>query len=260
MEAISRQLIHVQHNGKIQGIKIAAGAPFILRRRLSFLNADMHNINNLLDIFKDFGKASGQLVNFNKSSIYYTVHVPQRFCIMLTRRLKVPRMNSHERYLGLPLLIGKKKIECFTNLVERVKCRLSKWNGESMSQCCKSLMIRTVTNTIPYYTMSCLQIPVDIIKQIDTMQRHLWWGFTEKRETYITSWKKLGLHKNLGGQGFRDLRILNQALLIRAAWRMCSNPDKPWEKAMQSKYFPSTSMIHATPKSSCYWAWKGVQK
>ncbi|XP_026419375.1 uncharacterized protein LOC113315294 [Papaver somniferum] len=265
MEAFSRQLIQAEQCNKIQGIKIAAGAPsishlFLTDDCLLFINADMHNVNNLLDIIKDFGEASGQLVNFNKSSVYYSVHIPQRFCRLLIRWLKVPRMKSNERYLGLPLLIGKQKITCFTGFVDRVKGRLSKWNGDNMSQFCKSLMKKTITNIILVYSMSCLQLPVDTIEKIDTLQRDFWWGFTEKRGTYITSWKKLCLHKNLGGQGFRDLKILNQALLVMKAWRMCINPDDKWVKAMQAKYFPYTSMIHASSKSNFSWAWKGVQK
>ncbi|XP_026383334.1 uncharacterized protein LOC113278804 [Papaver somniferum] len=138
---------------------------------LLFINADLHNVNNLLKIIEDFGAASSHMVNFGKSSVYYSANVPQRFCRILTRRLKVPRMNSNERYLGIPIIIGKNKVNCFTGLVERVKNRLFNWNSESMSQCSKSLTIRIVTNTIPAYTMGCLQIPSEIIKQIDNLQR-----------------------------------------------------------------------------------------
>ncbi|XP_026396597.1 uncharacterized protein LOC113291260 [Papaver somniferum] len=184
MEAFSHQLFHAENNNKIQGIRIAAGAPsislFFAYDCLLFISVDMHNVNNLLDIVKEFGQASGQIVNFTKSSVYYSVHVPQRFCRTLTKRLKVPRMSPNERYLGLPLLIGKKKIDCFTGLVDRVKGKLSKWNGDSMSQSCKFLMIRTVTNTIPSHSMNCLQIPAEIIKQIDSLQRDFWWGFKRK--------------------------------------------------------------------------------
>ncbi|XP_026451687.1 uncharacterized protein LOC113352018 [Papaver somniferum] len=129
-----------------------------------------------------------------------------------------------------------------------------------MSQYGKSLMIKTATNTIPTYSMSCLQILAKKIKKIDAVKRDLWWGFEEKRGTYFTSWKNLSLHKNLGGQGFRDLRVLNQSLLVRAAWRICINVYEQWVKAMQAKYFPSTSLLHASIKTNCSWAWNGIQK
>ncbi|XP_026458643.1 uncharacterized protein LOC113359183 [Papaver somniferum] len=169
-------------------------------------------------------------------------------------------MNPNEKYLGTPLLIGKNKQQCFTHLQEKVKNRLSIWGGSTLSQCGKSQMIKTVTNTIPTYTMRCLQIHVEVVNNINALQRDFWWGFDEKKGTYSISWKYLKRHKDIGGQGFRDLRILNQALLIRAAWRICTNSDALWVKCMSAKYFPYTSMLHASKKNVCSWAWKGVQK
>ncbi|RZC81200.1 hypothetical protein C5167_043775 [Papaver somniferum] len=264
-EAFSRQLLSAEQENKIQGIKIAPHAPsvshlFFADECLLFINANLFNVNNLLKIIEDFSAASGQMVNFNKSNVHYSIHVPHRFRRILTRRLKVPIMTAKEKYLGIPLLIGKNKVECFKGLVDRVKHRLSNWNGESMSQCSKSLMIKNFTNTIPSYTMSCLQIPTDIIKQIKTLQRNFWWGFKDKRGTCVISWKSLSIHKNLCGQGFRDMKIMNKALLVRAAWRICTNTEEKWVIALQSKYFPGTSLLHASIKPNCSWAWKGIQK
>ncbi|XP_026396260.1 uncharacterized protein LOC113290887 [Papaver somniferum] len=149
---------------------------------------------------------------------------------------------------------------CFNHLYDRVQNRLSAWNGKTMSQCGKSLMIRTDTNTIPSYSMSCLQIPAEIIKKINAAQRDFWWGYEEHKGTYYTSWKNFNLHKDEGGQGFRDSKVLNQALLVREAWRLCTNREAEWVKAMQAKYYSGTSLIHATHKKNYSWAWNGLQK
>ncbi|XP_026414137.1 uncharacterized protein LOC113309835 [Papaver somniferum] len=239
---------------KIEGIKIAPGAPsishlFFADDCLLFANVDLHNVNNLLQIIEEIGAASRQMVNFTKSSVFYSANVPPRFCIILTRRLKVPYMNPKEKYLGMPLLIGKSKKKCFTHLLDKVKNRLSVYRSKTMAQCSKSLMINTVTNIIPSYTMSCFQIHKDIINEYSVMHRDFWWGFEDKRGTYITSWKDLNLHKDIGGQGFKDMHILNKALLIRDAWRICSNSDEVWVKCVAAKYFPSTSMeVPLTPR------------
>ncbi|XP_026436393.1 uncharacterized protein LOC113360274 [Papaver somniferum] len=120
-----------------------------------------------------------------------------------------------------------------------------------MSQCGKSLMVKTVTNTIPAYSMICFQIPAEIINKIDAAQRDYRWGFDEKRGTYVTSWKNMKIHKYYGGQGFRDMKILNQALLVREAWRICTNTDTQWGKAVQEKYFSCTSFLHAPFRTNC---------
>ncbi|XP_026441776.1 uncharacterized protein LOC113340941 [Papaver somniferum] len=175
------------------------------------------------------------MVNFTKSSVHYSERVPCRFRRILTRRLKVHMMLPIEKYLGIPLIIGKKKKESFSHLYDRVKNRLSSWDGKTVSQCGKSLMVRTITNTIPAYSMSCFQIPTKIIKKFEAAQRDFWWGFEEKRGTYVTSWKSLKIHKDCGGQGFRDLKILNQSLLVRAAWKIFTNTDTQWGKSIQKQ-------------------------
>ncbi|XP_026383413.1 uncharacterized protein LOC113278906 [Papaver somniferum] len=244
MEAFSRKLYTAEQNHQIEGIKIAPNAPpishlFFADDCLLFANADLLNVNNLLQIIEDFGAASGQMVNFSKSIVHFSINVPQRFCRILSRRLKVPSMNPNEKYLGIPLLIGKNKKQCFEHLQDKVKNKLSIWGSSTLSQCGKSQQIRTVTNTIPAYTMSCLQIPMEIINNINVMQRDFW-------------------HKDIGGQGFRYLKILNQAFLVRAAWRICTNYDAQWVQCMSAKYFPGTSLLHANKKTDCSWDWKGM--
>ncbi|XP_026459655.1 uncharacterized protein LOC113360355 [Papaver somniferum] len=247
MEAFSRQLLMAERNKKIEGIKIAPGDPSISHLLfaeycLLFANDDLFNVNNLLEVIKEFGDASGKMVNFTKSSVFFSVNVPPRFFKILSRRLKVPHMNPEEKYLGMPLLVGKSKKKCFTHLLDKVKGILSTYMSSTMAQCSKSLMINTITNTIPSYTI----IPKDTIKEITASQRDFWWGFDEKKGTYVTSWKDLNLHKDIGGQGFRDLKNLNNALLIRATWRICTNSDAEWVKCSSAK------ILHIYKFASCH--------
>lgn len=114
MKVFSRKLYHVENMKQIEGIKIAPGDPSIPHLLfaddcLLFLKVDFHNVNNVLKIIEDFRRASGQMVNFNKSNVYFSAQVPRRFCRILTRRLKVPKMQSNTRYLGIPLIIWRKR-------------------------------------------------------------------------------------------------------------------------------------------------------
>jgi hypothetical protein len=45
------------------------------------------------------------------------------------------------------------------------------------------------------------------------MMQKFWWGHMKNNsKIYWMSWEKMGCSKTIGGMGFRDLTIFNQAL------------------------------------------------
>jgi hypothetical protein len=56
----------------------------------------------------------------------------------------------------------------------------------------------------------------------------------------------MGIAKEHGGLGFRDLIMFNKALLAKQVWRILKNPESLVARIMQAKYFPSTSIMEAT--------------
>jgi len=49
----------------------------------------------------------------------------------------------------------------------------------------------------------------------------------------------------MGGIGFRDLRIFNEALLAKQGWRLLTMEDFLAYKTIKDKYFPKISFIEA---------------
>jgi hypothetical protein len=70
------------------------------------------------------------------------------------------------------------------------------------------------------------------------------------------SLEKMGVTKNKGGLGFRDLSMFNKALLAKQVWRIMKNPDSLVAKIMKAKYFPHSSILEANLGNRPSQAWR----
>ena len=84
--------------------------------------------------------------------------------------------SRHSKYLGLPSIIGKSKIEVFVEIKERVGRKLSRWKEKILSIGGREVLIKAVAQAIPMYTMSCFQLPKGLCDEIESMMRRFWWG------------------------------------------------------------------------------------
>ncbi|XP_026428547.1 uncharacterized protein LOC113324442 [Papaver somniferum] len=194
MEVFTRVLAQAESNDAIQGINISRKAPQVTYLLfaddcLIFVKADMHNVNNILEIINKFSVISGQQINFQKSA--FSKHLPPRHCRMLLRRLKMKQMSLDEKYLGIPLFLKRKKTLSFSSLVNNMKSRLKKWNGKFFNQSGRSFMVKHVLNDLPSHHMGVFKIPETTVREMDKVQRDYWWKKPQGGGVYITRWPKM---------------------------------------------------------------------
>ena len=84
--------------------------------------------------------------------------------------------TRHKKYLGLPSIIGKSKVEIFEEIKERVEKKLLGWKEKILSVDGRVILIKVVAQVIPTYITSCFQIPKILYDEIEGMMRKFRWG------------------------------------------------------------------------------------
>ena len=83
-------------------------------------------------------------------------------------------MEKHEKYLGLPTVVGKNRTETFSFIKEQLSQKLEGWQGKLLSGAGKDILIRVVAQTLPSYTMSCFLLPKTFCNTLHQMCARFW--------------------------------------------------------------------------------------
>jgi hypothetical protein len=97
--------------GKIEGIRICQHAPrvnhlFFADDSLILMMAGVSGAQELLHILEVYQRASGQVINKDKSYIMFSPNISQRVKIQMKSNLSIDLEARGEKYLGLPVSVG----------------------------------------------------------------------------------------------------------------------------------------------------------
>lgn len=116
-----------------------------------------------------YEKASGQLINYDKSALSFSPNTTPLIIDTIKVILTIPLVQQHEIYLGLPPVFLKSKRLQFKYLVDRVEKRIQGWGNKCFSVGGKEVLIKSILQSIPSYDMSCFRIPKSICDEIERM-------------------------------------------------------------------------------------------
>ncbi|KAK9670180.1 hypothetical protein RND81_13G183600 [Saponaria officinalis] len=174
-------------------------------------------------------------------------------------RLNVQEVNFHQKYLGLPTVIGMSKKLVFARLKERMWNKLQGWKEKLLSKAGKEVLIKAVIQSIPNYMMSIFRLPGELVDELHGMIARFWWGAKDtERKIHWLSWEKLCRPKSMGGMGFRDLRVCNEALLAKQIWRLMQDEQSMVHKVFKARYFKNTSVLDAALGWRPSYTWRSL--
>jgi hypothetical protein len=108
-----------------------------------------------------------------------------------------------EKYLGLPMTIGRSKEGAFKNLPKRSWGKVHGWKGQGLSMDEKGTLIKSVLQAVPTYPMGCFQLSKKTCSKLTSIATGFWWGSADgKRKVPWISWDRMCVAKRNGGLGF----------------------------------------------------------
>jgi hypothetical protein len=263
-EGLSTMLRRAEQEGRLTGLPISRGGTrishlFFADDSLLFCRSSILEWARIQEILEAYERASGQKLNREKTSIFFSKNTKREAKEFILSTAGVTSTASYERYLGLPALIGRAKVNSFSVLKGRIWERMNGWKEKFLSQAGKEVLLKAVVQAIPTYTMSVFQLPKTLCKEICSMMSKFWWGHkgNDARIAWM-SWSKMGRAKEKGGLGFRDIELFNLALLAKQGWRLLQQPDSLVAKVFKEKYFPNCSFLDSNLGSQPSYAWRSI--
>lgn len=88
--------------------------------------------------------------------------------------LGVEVATQYEKYLGLPSFMGRGKRESFSYIRERVWHKIQGWKEKLLSQTGREILIKSIVQAMPSFTMGCFKLPKSLCKDIESLIRKFW--------------------------------------------------------------------------------------
>ncbi|KAL9667590.1 hypothetical protein QQ045_001952 [Rhodiola kirilowii] len=169
-----------------------------------------------MHILNEYESVSGQVVNYNKSEVCCSPNIPDELKSSICECLGVKAVDKHGKYLGLPMVVGQNKTECFRILEENLQSKIKDWKTRLLSAAGKEVLIKSVLTAMPQYAMTCYKLPLTMCRRLNADIINFWWAKKDKgRSVHWLNKSILFEEKSLGGLGIRNLEYVNDAFILK---------------------------------------------
>ena len=170
-----------ESEGHIKGVAICKGAPRVSHLLFTddsiiFYRASIVECERVLRVLDDYERDSGQKINKEKKALYFSKTTSREVQDQVKQRLGAEIVRHHEKYLGLPPLVGRGKRKAFNRIKDQVGRKIAGWKGKLLSNAGREILIKAVAQATPTYIMSIFKLPDSLCKDLNSMMGNFWWG------------------------------------------------------------------------------------
>ncbi|KAA3453452.1 reverse transcriptase [Gossypium australe] len=224
-----------------------------------FGDATSEGVRTVRDIIREYEINAGQRVNYDKSLIFFGANVKEEVKEDITRVLGVRVASSPKKYLGLPMMVGRRKAWVFANFKDRFRKRVDGWSLRYLSMGRKEVFIKSILQATPLYAMQYFLFPMKLCSQLENIMNRFWWANNKmKSGIHWSCWDALCLPKFDGGLGFKNLFLFNKALLAKQVWHILTQPQCLLARVLKTRYFPFTDILVAKVGSYPSFTWRSI--
>lgn len=149
-----------------------------------FSGGNSITVNLVMKQIRNYEKASGQLVNKDKS-FFLTGPKASTYIINRLRQCTSFMDKSFPFiYLGCPIYSGRKKICYFDNIITKVVKILNRWQGKMLTCGGRVVLIKSVLQSLPTYTLTALNPPKATLNLIEKHMANFLWGTSGAKKNY----------------------------------------------------------------------------
>ncbi|KAL0348162.1 UNVERIFIED_CONTAM: hypothetical protein Sangu_1044000 [Sesamum angustifolium] len=189
---------------------------------LLFCKADLPSIQVIKDSLQEFAALSGLQVNPNKSQIILS-RAGQQGKQQILYLLGFQEGFLPVKYLGVPLISSRLTMADCKPLIDKLDSRIASWNHLNLTYAGRAQLIKSVLSSLHSYWASVFILPKRVIKILEAKMRKFLWQGSIGRGYAKVAWEQVCRPKEEGGLGFRNILVINQALMLKHLWKLIQN-------------------------------------
>ena len=118
-------------------------------------------------LLHQFAEVSGQKINFQKSSLYFSNNTPANLRNDLVNILQIQHKTTIGKYIGVYNVICWKDPINAKQLIFRIQNKLAGWKENSLSRAGRLALIKSSLAGMTNHIMACFKCPTKITQTID---------------------------------------------------------------------------------------------